>query len=347
MTTRFLPQGAFFTELKQRVDAHLAAAPDRRWVVVAKSALIASWWAGSWVALVFFAQTWWQAGLAAVSLGLAMAGIGFNTQHDGGHHAVSTGRAGNRAMAFALDLLGGSSWVWHWKHNVQHHTTPNLVGLDADIDIQPFVRLSPSQAWRPWHRFQHLYVWFLYALLAIKWHFIDDFKDVITGRIGEQSFPRPRGLELVGFIAGKALFLTWALVIPSLFHPLHHVLLGYLLVSVVVSLCLAITFQAAHCVELAEFPDASSAKTDWAEHQVRTSVDFGSGTSWWSQLIGGLDLQTVHHLFPRVAHVQLAELAPIVAEVSEKHGLRYHVLPGMGAAVASHARWLRKLGAGP
>ena len=341
---RFLPQSPFFTELKSRVEAHLKTQPDRRWEVVAKSALIVGWWVGSWVALVFFAQTWWQALLASVSLGFAMAGIGFNTQHDGGHQAVSKGRAVNRAMAFTLDLLGGSSWVWHWKHNVQHHTTPNVVGLDADIDIQPFVRLSPEQAWRPWHRFQHLYVWFLYALLAIKWHFVDDFKDVLTGRIGTQAFPRPRGLELVGFVAGKLLFVTWAFVVPSFFHPLHYVLGGYLVASVVLSLCLAITFQAAHCVESADFP-AGAETTDWARHQVRTSVDFGHAGSPWGVLVGGLDFQTLHHLFPRVPHVQLAGLAPILAEVSARHGVHYRVLPGMGAAVASHARWLKKLGA--
>lgn len=347
MNHRFLPQGAFFTELKLRVDAHLLSVPDRRWVVLAKSALLIAWWGASWVALVFFARTGWQAALAAVSLGLAMAGVGFNTQHDGGHRAASRHPAMNRALAFTLDLLGGSSWVWHWKHNVQHHITPNLVGFDADIDIQPLVRLSPRQAWRPWHRAQHLYVWVLYALLAVKWHFVDDFKDVARGRIGTRPFPRPRGLELVGFVGGKLLFFTWAFVVPLCFHPLHVVVLAYALVAVVLGLCLAITFQAAHCVELADFPGPAPLTTDWAEHQVRTAVDFGGARGWWSPFIGGLDFQALHHLFPRVPHVQLRALAPILAEVSLKHGVHYRVLPGFGAAIIAHARWLRTLGRGP
>jgi len=54
-----------------------------------------------------------------------------------------------------------------------------------------------------------------------------------------------------------------------------------------------------------------------------------------------------NHRSPGVGNGRLAGVAPTVAEVSGKHGLRYHVLPGMGAAVASHARWLKKLGAGP
>ena len=48
--------------------------------------------------------------LLAVSLGLAMAAVGFNIQHDGGHHAYSDLPWINRLMAGRLDLLGGSSY---------------------------------------------------------------------------------------------------------------------------------------------------------------------------------------------------------------------------------------------
>jgi linoleoyl-CoA desaturase len=346
--TRFRPQGPFFTELKASVDAHLARTPARPSLLALKSALILSWWVASWVVLVFVVSTWWQAALAAASLGFAMASIGFNVQHDGGHHAASRHRSVNRLFAFGLDLLGGSSWIWHWKHNVFHHTTPNLVGLDVDIDIQPFVRLAPQQALRPWHRFQHLYTWFLYALLAIKWHFVDDFRDVATGHIGTQRFPRPRGFELFAFISGKVLFFTWAFVVPLVFHAWWKVLLGYLVASVMLSLSLAITFQAAHCVEEATFPCSKTPpQVDWAEHQLRTSVDFGPRQWVWTALLGGLNFQTVHHLFPRLSHLELEAVAPVVHEVCARHGVQYRVLPGFGAAIASHFRWLRRMGVQP
>ena len=50
-----------------------------------KTLAIGTWGATSWVLLVFFAVNWWQALLAGASLGLAVAGIGFNVGHDGGH----------------------------------------------------------------------------------------------------------------------------------------------------------------------------------------------------------------------------------------------------------------------
>lgn len=348
MTSRFLPHGAFHRDLTAGVDAHFAGrsrhATASLW---RKTAFILGWMAASWTFLVFGASTWWQAGLGAVSLGLAMAGIGFDVQHDGGHRAVSANRRVNQAMALTLDLLGGSSYLWHWKHNVQHHSTPNVAGRDADIDIEPFVRLSPAQAWRPWHRWQHVYTWFLYALLAMKWHFVDDFKDVITGRIGTQPFPRPKGWDLFWFITGKTVFFAWAFVVPALFHPLWQVLLGYLVASVVLSLSLALTFQAAHCVEGAQFPLDGAPLREWAHHQVVTTVDFAPLSPLWTWWLGGLNYQVVHHLFPRVCHVHYAALAPMVREVCAAHGIQYTVLSSVGAALASHGRWLARMGEAP
>lgn len=350
MSSRYLPHGAFFKELTQRVDAHLASTHTsprgdaRMWL---KTAIILAWFAASWAVLVFVAATWWQALPAAISLGLAMAGIGFDIQHDGGHRAYSDRSWVNKAMALTLDLLGGSSYVWHWKHNVHHHSNPNVAGLDVDIDIQPFVRLSPEQPWRPWHRFQRGYTWALYGFLAIKWHFVDDFKDVLTGRIGTQPFPRPKGADLFWFVAGKLFFFSWAFVVPSFFHPVWQVVLGYLVASVVVSLALALTFQSAHCVVGAAFPAEEGAKTEWAMHQVQTSLDFAPRHPLWTWYLGGLNYQLEHHLFPKLCHVHYAEIAPIVREVCEAHGVKYQVMPSVRAALASHSRWLGEMARAP
>lgn len=350
MSSRYLPHGPFFQELNRRVDAHFARAhesPRGSFRLRLKTAIILAWWAGSWAALVFLAGSWWQVALAVVSLGLAVAGIGFNIMHDGGHRAYSERPAVNRAMALMLDVIGGSSYVWHWKHNVHHHANPNVAGLDVDIDIQPFVRLSPEQRWRPWHRFQHLYTWALYALLTAKWHFLDDFKDVATGRIGTQRFPRPKGGDLLVFLGGKLVFFGWAFVVPVLFHPLWKVLAVYFAVSVVVSLVMALTFQGAHCVVGAAFPAEDAAKTEWAAHQARTSLDFAPRHPLWTWYLGGLNYQLEHHLFPRVSHVHYPALAPIVREVCEAHGVPYQVMPTVGATLASHGRWLAEMGRAP
>jgi linoleoyl-CoA desaturase len=73
--------------------------------------------------LVFVAQTWWLALPLAMVLGAVTAAIGFNIQHDAGHHAYSNHSWINRLMAMTLDAIGGSSYVWNWKHGVIHHPT--------------------------------------------------------------------------------------------------------------------------------------------------------------------------------------------------------------------------------
>src|SRR6185312_8086599 len=79
-------------------------------------------------------------------------------------------------------------------------------GHDSDIDLGALARLSPRQSWRPWHRWQHFYLWLLYGVTAIRWHLYGDFRDIITGTIGERPFTRPRGADLTAFVFGKLAF---------------------------------------------------------------------------------------------------------------------------------------------
>ena len=46
-------------------------------------------------------------------------------------------------MSMSLDLVGGSSHFWHWKHVVFHHTFVNVVGYDTDINLAGLGRLTP------------------------------------------------------------------------------------------------------------------------------------------------------------------------------------------------------------
>ncbi len=338
-------------ELKQRVDAHFAASgrPANQTPpgMMLKTAVIFAWFVASWVAMVFVADTAWTLALSCLSLGLAMAGIGFSIQHDGGHTAYSQHRWLNQLMAYSLDLLGGSSYLWHWKHNIVHHSHTNITGLDMDIDLTPLARMSPEQARRSGHRFQHLYIWPLYMFLAVKWHFVDDWWNLYTGRFGAQAFPSPRGWKLVGLIVGKLVFFTWAFVIPLLVMPWWQVLLCYALWSATLSIVLAVTFQLAHCVEGTQFPAlelGSTAKMEWAVHQVVTSANFGLKNKFITWYVGGLNYQIEHHLFPKVCSYRLPEIAPIVQRLCVEQGVPYTVNESTLSAIASHARWMRTLG---
>jgi linoleoyl-CoA desaturase len=341
----------FNHEVRRRVDQYLASVrrkPRDCLRMYFKTAVILGWLAASYTLLVFVATSWWLALPLVVSLGLAMAAVGFNIQHDGGHQAYSDRPWINRLMASSLDLLGGSSYFWARKHNVLHHNYANITGHDDDIDLGILGRLSPHQRRLPLHKFQHYYLWALYGFLPMKWQLYDDFRDLAIGRVGGRRFARPKGWDLAVFLGGKTLFFSLALAVPLFFHPLWAVLLFYLAASLVQGTTLSVVFQLAHCVEEAAFPlprpDTGRMPTGWAAHQVESTVDFARRNRLLTWYIGALNFQIEHHLFPRICHVHYAALSPLVEKTCREFGLKYSAHETFRAGLASHFRWLRQMG---
>lgn len=348
---KFVGDNRFQVELRRRVDAYLRSIGRRQrdcWQMYLKTAIILSLFVASYMLLVFVAQTRWQALPLAVVLGLAIAGIGFNIQHDGGHQGYSKYAWINKLMAMTLDMTGGSSYLWRWKHAVFHHTFPNITGHDSDIDLGFLGRLTPHQRRLWFHRWQHYYLWPFYGLLAMKWQLLDDFRDGIAGRVGEHRVPRPKGWELVIFIVGKMTFLTLAFGIPLLFHSVWLVLFYYAVVVLVLGMALSVIFQLAHAVEEADFPlprdDTGRIGNSWAVHQAETTVDFARRNPVASWLLGGLNFQIEHHLFPRICHVNYPAISGLVEETCREFGVKYTEHKSIRAGVRSHFRWLRRMG---
>jgi len=306
---KFARSDRFQAELRRRVEEYFRKSGRRQRdcpQMYLKTAIIFAWFLASYILLAFVATAWWQAVPLSLSLGLAVAAIGFNIQHDGGHGAYSNHPWINKLMALCVDLVGGSSYIWHWKHNITHHTFVNITGHDSDIDLGFFARLTPHQARLRIHRFQHWYMWPLYGVTATKWQFFDDFWNILTGRIGNYPFPRPRGWNLAAFLGGKAFFFSMAIGIPLLMHAWWVVLIYYTVTSCLLGLVLGVVFQLAHCVEEADFPlpesDSGRIETTWAEHQVQTTVDFSRRSRIAAWLLGGLNFQIVHHIDSDLHH---------------------------------------------
>jgi linoleoyl-CoA desaturase len=61
-------------------------------------------------------------------------------------------------------------------------------------------------------------------------------------------------------------------------------------------------------------------------------------------MLGGLNYQIEHHLFPRLPHTLYPAIAPIVERNCLRYGVRYTVQPSLRLALRSHFRHLRELG---
>ena len=108
-------------------------------------------------------------------------------------------------------------------------------------------------------------------------------------------------------------------------YPWWIVLLSFLGVSLVLSLTMVIVFQLAHCVEEAASPTADEPsahiRSPGRSIQVESTVDFWPHNPVLTWLLGGLNYQIEHHLFPRVPHTHYPQIARIVRRTADKYGV--------------------------
>ena len=316
-----------------------------------KAALVLTWATVSYLVLLFFVSTRpWAASRRRVSLGLAAAGIGFTIMHDANHMAFAPRRWINRVMALSLDLIGGSSYVWSAKH-LAHHSYTNVTDHDPDIDSLPLARFDPAQERRPWHRYQHIYIWALYTMVTVRWQFMSDFSFLVKGRAGQMKLRPPKGRALWTFDRRQDDLPDLGRVIPVMLPP---VAVGGRLSSSPPRSShrsrSSLVFQLAHCVEEAEFIDPEHIEDGphaWQVHQVETTVDFAKGNSLLRFYAGGLNHQIEHHLYSRLPHTLYPRIAPIVEAAAKTHGITYTHHPTLRIALRSHTRWLKLMAAAP
>jgi linoleoyl-CoA desaturase len=344
---RFPAHSPLRAELNAEVDAYFErtgldpAGGRPMWM---KTLVIGAWLVTSYLLLLFVASTWWAAGLLCASLGLAIAGVGFSVMHDANHGSYSASKRLNKLAAATIDLVGGSSFMWRHKHNVLHHTYTNVHGMDDDIELRPFLRLTVDQRRFWFHRFQWFYWVPLFVFFTTKWWFVDDFVALIKGKTGKHPFPRPRGWDLAQLFGGKLFFIAWGVVLPLTIFPWQQYLAGYVVVSAVCGITLGTVFQLAHAVDNVTFTRAPL-ELSWVEHQVATTTDFARDRRLLTWYVGGLNFQVEHHLFPRVGHRHYPALAPIVREVCARHGVAINDHASVTSALRSHLRFLARMGA--
>jgi len=103
--------------------------------------------------------------LTAVVAGFCATWIGLAVQHTANHGALAGWLRVGYWLGMTDDLIGGSSLVWRYHHNVSHHLYTNELTLDMDVYTSyPFVRLDPRQERHWYHRFQCIYSWVLFTL---------------------------------------------------------------------------------------------------------------------------------------------------------------------------------------
>jgi linoleoyl-CoA desaturase len=343
----------FFNELKSRVNAYFEKnniKPTGNYKLYSKTIILSITLFLSYLWLVFFTpESNALSLLVCIVMGVNVASIGFNVMHDGAHGSYSSRKWVNTFMGFSLNMLGGNVYIWSQKHNINHHSYTNVEGMDDDIDIKPFIRVHPEQKKMWFHRFQHVYGLFLYGFTYLFWVFMNDFNKYFTGKIAEHTKMRSMSVpEHMNFWISKVLYVVFFILIPFYFVGVLPTLIGYLTMAFSAGVVISIVFQLAHVVEEAEFitPIGSEMKieTEWAKHQINTTVNFSTRNKVTSWLLGGLNFQVEHHLFPKISHVHYPQINKIVKQTCDEFGIAYKEFPNIILAIRSHLLHLRAAG---
>ena len=112
-------------------------------------------------------------------------------------------------------------------------------------------------------------------------------------------------------------------------------------------LILSTIFQTAHVMPTSEYPlpdDNGKMENNWAIHQLLTTSDFAPKSRVFSWLIGGLNYQIEHHLFPNISHIHYRKISEFVENLANKYHLPYHRNKTFLSAVFQHAKMLKYLG---
>jgi linoleoyl-CoA desaturase len=346
---KFTGSNTFHAELKFRISEYfkeVGTSPTGNYKLFTKAIILVVSFVVIYTHLVFFQPPAILALLEAILLGGLTASIGFNVMHDGAHGSFSKYPWLNNLAALSLNFLGANVFMWNTKHNVVHHAYTNIDGIDDDINARPFLRLCESQKYYKMHKYQHLYFWFAYSLLYLFWIFFTDYKKYFTQKVGSYPLKKMKLADHVSFWAFKLLHLGLFVGLPVYTWGFLPWLIGFMVYAMFSGLVLSIVFQLAHTVEDTQFPIPVDNKLadDWAVHQLKTTANFATGNKVISWLVGGLNFQIEHHLFPKVSHVHYPAISEIIRKACADYGVRYIEYPRMRMAVASHINHLKHLG---
>lgn len=347
---KFPPKSAFFTAVRQRVDAHFAETGKHKhantamWV---KTLIFLGGFFGCYTLIISGVLSSLAMLGCAILLGVFSAFVGFNICHDAIHGSFSANKHVNKALGMVFNLLGASPYIWNISHNGVHHTFTNIPGHDEDLVIAPgLIRIEEDDPKRKIQRFQHWYAFPLYGLASLSWVFRKDFMKIFQKKIGQVTVKHP-AKEYFNLFASKGLYYFLFIVLPLLVLNITwwQFIIGFVALHLAQGLTMGLVFQLAHVVEETDFPDANTTGTmeeAWAEHQMRTTANFSSDSRIAAFFLGGLNRQIEHHLFPKVCHIHYAEIGKIVKQTAQEYGLPYIESPTFFSAMRSHYRVLKK-----
>jgi fatty acid desaturase len=279
-------------------------------------------------AFVLLGDSWWQL-LVAGFLAVVFVQIGF-VGHDAGHHQITRRSRGNALIGIthANALIGLSYGWWVDKHN-RHHAHPNDSERDPDVGSKAVVFTAGKGGDRSgFGRFAARYqAWYFFPLLTL---------EGLHLHIASVRFVLSRGRS--GLLGAALLVVHFSVYLAAILYVLSPLkALAFVAVNqALFGLYLGCAFAPNH-KGMPELTEQEAA--DFLRRQVLTSRNVRGGpvTDW---LLGGLNYQIEHHLFPSMPRANLKHAQELVRAFCVDHGVSYREC----SAFESYREALRHLG---
>ncbi|PII81870.1 acyl-CoA desaturase [Leucobacter sp. OLJS4] len=267
---------------------------------------------GAITGFILLGETWYQL-LIAAALGIIFTQIAF-LAHEAAHRQIlSTGPANDRLARILAGAIGMSYSWWDSKHS-RHHSNPNRVGKDPDIEVDTisFLEEDAVEARGFRRMLTKRQGWFFFPLLTLEGL---NLHRQSFGHLASREPVRGRWIE-IGIIAARfALILVPVFLLLPFGMACAFMGVQFAVFGVYMGASFAPNHKGMPVI-------AHDAKLDFFTKQVRTSRNIRGG--WWATwLMGGLNYQVEHHLFPSMARPHLARARAIVREHCRTLGVPY------------------------
>lgn len=338
----------FFKTLRQRVNNYFKVNNIQKTgnqAARTKAVILVLVYAISFVA-IFFAEQVWQLYLAYASGGVLTIFVALNIAHDAAHSTFSSSKKVNNILLYTFDLLGANGYLWKLKHVHSHHPHVNIPNMDGDIKQSNLVRIFPNAPYLSFHRYQYLYMPFLYLFYTLVWLVFRDFRDFFQTDISGKPEHQHASKEYLKLFIGKSIFFGRMLLLPFLLLPFSfgQILLGFVIFHFCASYTVALALISAHVGEHSVYPEPNEAgemEQSWVRHQIVTTCDFATESKLITHLFGGFNHHIVHHLFPNICHIHYPKLTDILKETCQEYEMPYSANPTLGDAILSHLKFLK------
>jgi linoleoyl-CoA desaturase len=265
----------------------------------------------------------------SVVAGMMLMSWGFGIMHTGSHGGLSENSFVNWFLfATFCNCMGWFHHLWLQHHVYGHHSYTGLYGRDPDVTNLPaeWCRKNTKQEFRPQHKYNSYIEMFVLTILPSQ--FLAQGLDYFGSLWKKNLF----GMDVIHVLtpvdAALTLFQVAIWFTTFVITPIYSTGFGHMKYIFALYSTLGIFYWAFvetnhDVIEVQKASDEIGGKSkDWAIHQIVHSANF-KAPALLTFLIGGMNYQIEHHLFPSVHPSHYPAIAKIVQKLCAKYKVSY------------------------